>query len=392
MLVTEEYSNTTIQTLILDKVPVDRTGRQKPTRDNNLLWNVNFVPNNNKNNTNDYSVVREGGKFVSNNNWNGLEYNNNNNNNQLCQYVLVTPAYLFVFDEEDGYRLNWIYFDTNSNLHQSTSVEQYLISDDCNEQSNNDKNEWNKLDNLIVDVTNDENSWQNNLSNRLDGSKISTDNNEYNRISDRTENQMKLSCSAFLSVKALLHHLLIKFPNLAPKVQQNERNTGSDGEGCSHPIINLPNYTYDLVSVTDGGRMIEILLVFSLPGKKVKEQQQQRQQQSRAKSVGVFVQIDVLKQQYKTINWLRSNFSVDDDNYVQISHLVLERRRQFLEIDTLPSSSSSNDVHLDCYPSDDILLSLLYPDTQTFDNAAVRKQRPVYRIQARASPVELYYG
>lgn len=127
----------------------------------------------------------------------------------------------------------------------------------------------------------------------------------------------------------------------------------------------LPIFTYHLVQVTMG-RIAEMLLIFSVGpiGKGC---------------IGVFVEVDLLTQDYREVEWLRHDSS--DVPPSGCGKLAFSRRKNVCSSQsTNVSNNSMND-----------LLEAMYPDCVTMDNLAVRIQVPVKSMRARSAPVQIAY-
>lgn len=351
--------------MFLDKIQVDRMGLQKPSEDANLLWNVTFVPCNNR----DYTHTST---LENNDPWNSKKCK------LLCNVIKEIPAYLFILDEEDGYRLNWI----SLYHYRADQTKNKTVGQNVHRKENSVK--WNKVENLVVSMNDCDTGWRDCWSDRQTGLKAMLGPDHSTTPSISNEKALHVAFTAFLSMTALLQDILLRYPKFLKHSKTKAYNGCSiDSEQHQRSIPIIPNYTYDVVSVTEGGQMIEVLLVFSAPDQSCWYKKSiQQNEEYKSKSVGVFILIDLITQDYMELSWLKSNYSIDDD-LVQICRLALGRRRH-----SLTSTGTTNSIQHDIAAP----LELLYPDCQAIDNIAVRQQRPVLSIKARSSPIELYYG
>jgi hypothetical protein len=263
----------------------------------------------------------------------------------LCSNITEgIPSYLFLVDEEDGFRLTWI---TESSWQIS---ECHTASVESLWQNNNSMNCASKQDpkqpflvrsnadsSIVVQLSDVDAGWE----------VLNSDSS-----SEKSRLLFNISFSGFLSAASLLKDILFRRPHLI-----NPRFCDTKSA--------LPIFTYHLVQVSEG-RIAEMLLIFSVGpiGKGC---------------IGVFIEVDLLTQDYREIEWVQHGSS--DVPPVGCGSLAFSRRRKTC----VSRSSSVSKV------SKDILLEDMYPDCVTMDNLAVRVQVPINSMCARSAPVQIDY-
>lgn len=427
-----------IQTLILDRIHIDRIGFKNLSQDCNLLWKVAYVPSSNQSRS---SFIE-----ISNTDNQSCSSINNKDTPQLLLCRLLKKnqnSYLFAIDDGEGYRLNWICYDNLAHENDDefipvlvqSFIESHSVGDDDNDGI------WHRLDNLVTEIPDGITDWQRCYSDRITGTKFDESiicNEAHKTKGGAPQQKLDIAFSAYLSIIVLLQDILVRYPKLSKSHTNYNNSTTSVRHEESSWKRSFPDYTYELVSVTDGGRMIELLLAFSVSGKKMKLNNDSCKKTTATSTsnhtsslklqqkVGVFLVVDVLTSQYKELKWIRNSFD-DSTNgtFPSVSILALNRRQSQVpwQNSTLQMSSVHSDNNTPATRSDTVVsytektslslsentdsdikkqqdkerlmrlpLRYLYPDCETIDNWAVRKQRPVPCMKARYAPVELIYG
>lgn len=312
-------------------VPIQRQQDSSPSKDSNLLWMVSFCPNR------DSCTANSGSRS-----W-------------FCESVVeVSPAYFFLVDEKDGYRLTWI----REGAWNESELRQSRVSSVWNDVKDEDGSVSNQqhqkqvvivrsnIDTrIVVPVSPVDAGWETRVIDRQTGATRDFTN-------DYAGQHLTIACTGFFSATALLHDILTRRPNL---VRPRFDNT----------VASLPSYSYHLVGMT-GGRVIQILLVFSVGP-------------VGHGCIGVFVSVDLLTQDYQELEWIRH--MAFDTPPATCGILALKRR-----LSTLLARDADNDDDVN-----DLQVESLYPDCQTLDNLAVRRQIPITSMAARSAPVEVTY-
>jgi len=286
------------------------------------------------------------------------------------------PAYLFLIDEEDGFRLTWIR-DTAWN-ERELSHRNTVVARLWKDAGNDGDGEMNKLGatkrkesvvrstsntHIVVPVSRVDAGWERcaattTAANHESSSAVAQDNNI---IPPPPGGEFSIAFTGFFSATALLHSILTRRPSLVrPRFDSS----------CA----NVPNYSYHLVGVYKGGRTAEVLILFSVGP-------------AGRGCIGVFVTVDLFTSDYRELEFIRH--SAYDTPPLSCASLALERRR------------------LRCQPRDQSdgrfgdggsggrvssMLASLYPDCETIDNVAVRRQQPVLSMKASNAAVEIVYG
>jgi hypothetical protein len=263
------------------------------------------------------------------------------------RHVLVQAAYLFLVDEEDGYRLTWV--------HVNTAKESFELPI-SHLWKNNDKSmkgitRRSNPETRIVTLSS-ESEWETRYMDTRTGFILQSQN------LGTVDETISVCGTGFFSVLALLHDILSRRPQLVHPAFEKEKGAAAK----------LPTYSYHVVSIQGGGRTIEIFLVFSV-------------EKIGAGCVGVYVEVDFCTQDYRELEWIRSQVSDTPPN--SCGKMALERRSKQLQ-GVYPGFRKEE--------ADDLSTWRLYPDCHTMDNIAVLRQRPVRCLQATSAPIEIIYG
>lgn len=161
---------------------------------------------------------------------------------------------------------------------------------------------------------------------------------------------LEISFSAFFSVSALLHSILSRYPNLTKPF--------FDARAAI-----LPNYSYSLLGIHNGGRTAEVLVVFAVGpvGKGC---------------LGVHVEVDVITQDYCELGWVRITSS--DSPYLQ-PKACIDRRLRRVEARGREQFLATN------------AYQALFSDSEAISNTAVCHRSPILKFEARSVPVILEY-
>jgi hypothetical protein len=293
-----------------------------PFKDCNLLWKVGVFPTYDK-----YGNCRQ----------------------HLFDSTAIGPAHLLLVDEQDGYRLTWIYNAAMElyNLDRRPLHKLWRTETGAGKKRKETVRSTNKT-HIVSPIA------------RMDAGWVRCSHHEHRLVEhmDDEENcarkQLGIAFSAFFSATALLHDILSRRPGLV-----QPRFDASSAK--------VPNYSYYLVGIYECGRTAEILIVFSVgPAGKG--------------CVGVYVEIDLFTSDYQEKEFIRNCNS--DTPPSMCAGLALERRR--LEI--LGQTAADETTRTAS------MLPELYPDCETIDNVAVRRQRPIWSMKAGDAPVEIVYG
>jgi hypothetical protein len=276
----------------------------------------------------------------------------------LCNSVTEgIPSYLFLVDEEDGFRLTWITGASWRTRECRVCPVESLWQNDChiNGASKQDPKQSflvrsNADSCIVVQVSDADAGWEVVNSDQWSeqSHRLHTESADHRHL----EPLFNINFTGFLSAASLLKDILVRRPHLVTP------------QFCDKKAA-LPIFTYHLVQV-NMGRIAEILLIFSVGpiGKGC---------------LGVFVEVDLLTQDYREIEWLRHGSS--DAPPAGCGNLAFSRRKKicFSRTGSVPKRSMGG------------LLEDMYPDCVTMSNLAVRIQVPVKSMCARSAPVQIDY-
>lgn len=306
-----------------------------PSKDCNMLWQIGYYPN----------------SKTSSEEMSGL-----------CDSVMEGPSFLFLIDEEDGYRLTWI---TDSGWNEQELKHRHVEPLWSGHENGAGKKRKQPVvrstrdTHIVVPVTRVDAGWErfNNTSGLFEVP--NDEKNESGKNNILQNNHLDIAFTAFFSATALLHSILTRRPNLVqPRFDSSCART--------------PNYAYHFIGLSKGGRSAEILLVFSVGpiGKGC---------------IGIFLEVDLLTSDYREQEFIRHAHY--DSPPSTCANLALERR--YLSSRSGECESSSIAIKNDGVSK---MLPILYPDCETIDNVAVRRQKPVWCMKAHDAPVEIVYG
>jgi len=285
--------------------------------------------------------------------------------------IYKVPATLFLNDEEDGFRLTWF---SEYNL-SSLKDGDFPISSPV-------------LTAAVLPsspIVSFEASWERFDSDRLDGSRILPIGKEPVGICVLSE--------AYLHVELVLRDVLSKREKMEKEMPTE--------------------FFYNLVSVTNGGRVAELIIVFI--------------RTTRPGSLGLFVEVDLYTGQYQEENWVKSihirhpsalrlwgntlalnrrmkslrvgPYALDRDHMMDWSRLCSEMDRGFDPDENDDFVPTFWDGYVDGQgtmasrkPPKMISYSTLYPDCDFITNKSVADFKPVVSLQGKYSSTDLVYS
>jgi len=309
----------------------------------------------------------------------------------LCSQVLRLPGYLFLNDEEDGFRLTWV-LCAEWEAAKDTCVEPLPSSCLSTMPSRHD----------IISKS-DEVVWEECWSDRYTGRRMPP---------SRDCRTLDIAFESYFRVDALLHDILAR-----------RRDKFGYQENA------LPEFHYNLISIGHDGRTATLVIVFGRTA--------QSGAATRRLSVGVFLRIDILTQAYEESGWVQNLATPTEAvlrkwcNVLAVIRRMRDQRvgpfcsdvGQGKALGTLDWTMFYNDTNSDYDQSqdDDVqvwgkylsgLKSLkqgtssvdrlaspkcvsclrLFPNCDLVTNDAVRLARPVPFIQCRNLTTEFIYG
>ena len=300
----------------------------------------------------------------------------------LCSKVLHLPGYLFMNDEDDGFRMTWaILAEWKKEDYAFPLPASFLAT---------------KMSRQDVITKSDELAWDEVFSKRYSG-QVETNSCECQCL--------EIAFEAYLRVDSLLDDILSHRKEIF---------------GCQAESV--PDFYYNLISVHDG-RIISMVIVF---GRQI---QSSSGRESPSSSVGVFLHIDIFTQSYEETSWVKHSASPGASFLRKWSNVLALSRRmkdqavgpfcQGVErdwVDRFDWSIFYNDTNNDYDDSQDadpnvwgeylacikttkqaklpkrISCMSLFPNCELITNDAVRSARPVASIECRSSTIEFVYG
>ena len=342
----------------------------------NLLWRVGCIPHNRQS------------PSLCGSNMPGIDYNG-----CISDSILEQMAYLVFNDEEDGFRLTWV---KGSSLPiEEVDVRPVIMTEST------------KKGLVTPDIiTTHEKTWEESYNDPSTGIKINT--GDAKKHCQRGD--LSIAFEAYLSVETLLGCIISARKKLVEEFIAKDE------------VERFPEYFYNLLSVSDDGRSVQLVVTF-------------RHRRKRG-SVGVFVTLDLFTQAYTTTSWMR-NASVINSSSLRNMCNTLALNRRMRECKLGPYSCDADDTgaweglckQIDCEfcfdierDSNPILwkpflknvkkdrdngksrketqqlipkaisFSSLYPDCELITNRAVASVKPVSSMTGKMSPVEIVYG
>jgi len=386
----------------------------------NLLWPTNIVPRGTNSNSERYFKSFPSSEGVS-------KYSHPAT--YLCDsFIETSSAYLLFNDEDDGYRMTWAVFPMVDNggvvIHSPQKIEK-LLSKAGVFKIQPERND-------IVTVT-DEHVWEEFWSDSRTGcatSQISS----LDIIDDR---HFHIGFEAYLHIDALLSDLILRRRNiLSPNFFTGDINE----EEVS--LRGLPDFFYNLVSVSCDGRVVTLVIVFGngqslgMAGNHLMRGGSNNKHTKTPASFGVFLYIDIFNQSYEEDEWVQHPSRFETVFLRQwCNTLALNRRMKEMRVGvfcvgqddlsvkggSLPlgavkthesntGEDEASDRNPDIWrqyanrsglssklsnkmePPKEVAMSSLYPYCDVVTNRAVLSCKPVSKIRCRNSPVELCYG
>lgn len=300
----------------------------------------------------------------------------------LCSRVLHLPGYLFLNDEDDGFRMTWVMFTEWKKEDYAVPLLAPLLSTKTSRQD--------------IITKSDEVAWDEVFTKRYCG--------QMETSSCACQN-LEIAFEAYFRVDALLDDIL------------SHRK-----EIFGYQAKSVPEFYYNLISVHDG-RTVSMVIVF---GSQI---QSSSGRESRSSSVGVFLHIDVFTQSYEVTGWVKHSVSPEASFLKKWSNVLALSRRmkdqavgpfcQGVErdrvVDRFDWSVFYNDTNNDYDDSQDadpnvwgeylacittkkqtklpkrISCMSLFPNCELITNDAVRSAKPVASIRCRSSTTEFVY-
>jgi hypothetical protein len=300
-------TNTTTTTFQCTNV---RIGAPSAFTSHNLLWRVTLIPSSTPPTTTTSSINYSTATKL-------LAYQERQPL-LLCNEIVRLPGHLLFNDEDDGYRLTWV-VDSRWDMAEvgcglSTSEESSVVSflqgngaKSSHEPILTRQSSWEKVGSSKLECKMSHNAKRqgdgnqgSNCGGKRTTTPTSTTTSAANDVVEVDDSGLTIACEAFLNVETLLMEILSHF-----KSMKDERH---------------PEYYYNLISVTHGGRVAELVVAFlthptstapsstpimmmtttaSTPPKTQHQQRQRRQ-------LAFFVQVDLFHRgSFRVLEWVQ---------------------------------------------------------------------------------------
>ena len=321
-----------------------------------------------------------------------------------CNGFYISNGYLLLNDEDDGYRMTWLVLGRSSASHQRALhlMSESTVSSMATKAARSD-----------IICKPDYAVWENVWSDRFTGCICSTKSGD----AESEEEQIHVECEAYFSIEALLSDIMARRKKMFAS--------------CS----SLPDYFYNLISVSDDGRVITLVLVFALGKCGSSNVSGGTKQRRSPAAVGLFLQYDYFNNEYDEMEWvqhptlsdarflrnwsntlalnwqMRENdiglYSIPPINYGKRAPLLQNQAAKNIrfheddscadELDDFdpsvwkPSVKRDDQVHSSSLLPKNIAMSSLYPFCDAISNKAVIAAEPVMTIGCRDAPIKLSY-
>jgi hypothetical protein len=295
-------------------------GKRTTLRGRNLLWMVDYIPR-------CKSQSSPASTFISSSNHNNHNTTNNNADHPfIVTGIVEQPAYLYLMDDSEGFRLTWIVetgWETTTRQQQHEPVPPALPLFRYQPRSQ------------VLTAPNDI-IWTESWSDRQMGCRYEEEDEsddddvdgglEHNKITKpKMKGQLGIAMEARLGVVELLTDILRRHPKwlatTKPGSSSSHKNGGGGGD-CDHEDIdNVPihtddessptpkasfsDYQYELISMTHQGRVGQLLITFCAA-------KSARNGATTTKNpwLGVIVAVDLWKKgRYQVLNFIKTNLS-----------------------------------------------------------------------------------
>ena len=313
-------------------------------------------------------------------------------------------SYLLLNDEDDGYRMTWLVLGSDDASRRGA----YNISPESTPFSSAITT---KRSDIICKP--DYGVWESIRSDRFTGCIFSTSDSD-GECEEGEEIHVRYE--SFLSIEALLSDIMARRKKMFAS--------------CS----SLPNYFYNLISMSDDGRVITLILVFALG--KFSDALGGTKQRRTPAAIGLFLQYDIFNNAYVEMEWVQHPTLSDarflrswcntlalnwqmrekkiglysvprDDSSGKRTPLLQNQTSKAIrfhdddsrgdELDDFDPSVWRSSVHRgdqerSSLPLKHVSMSSLYPFCDVVCNKAVVAAEPVMRIGCRDAPIELSYS
>lgn len=317
----------------------------------------------------------------------------------LCDSIIEQPGYLLFNEEEKGFRLTWV---TDSSWHETcneTNVKPLLLLPEIDKIP--------AKPNVVMTVDHDydemakwKTCWNDRESGLVYNSQKSSQSQDTN-----IQGGFSIAFEAWISIANILEDMLVTRPGLSYLFSDDDDDP-------------MPEYCYNLLSVNDGGRTADLVIVC-----KAKDQ---------VGCLGIFVTLDLFTQRYRENRWMEhSNVTSYRLLRALCNSLALDERMRQRRLGPYAVNNrdkwgwgstlcEQNDV-ISGYDFDmerdldplqwkpfveeakqrngkvgdirtrKIPYSSLYPDCDMFNNCSVKAAIPAANLTGRRAPVKIHY-
>ncbi len=345
----------------------------------------------------------------------------------------VLSAHMLFNDEDDGFRITWInpFKGGGGGDYATTRAAKCIpLPSHKIQAARND----------IIVVTNEHETWEECLSDPHTGLIHPRSDNNDTTDSSHTKNtecspQLGIPYEVYLHIDALLLDILARRQQSSSMFQMSPYQ--------SDTVRFIPNFYYNLISVSEDGLDVTLVIVFSNKEKMMMQTSSSSSSSSQLSSatkkklpaaLGVVITLCIFNQTYDELKWVQHPSCEDDSSMKQwCNSLALNWRMKecrvgvfCLEQSTMMKNDTwvgkthernvdedlEDDYNADLWgkysiqkeeaklaksrrtvaPPKDISMSSLYPHCDVITNRAVYYAIPVKRISSRKSPTDLIYG
>lgn len=335
----------------------------------------------------------------------------------VCQsYVRSNYGYIVFNDEDDGFRIFWVDLSpTSADIEEVVSI------------SSSELHQRIRPKRRDIIVAPDESLVTQVISDSLSGETGGVHNS-----GDDSGQQVHIAFEAYLHVDALLCDILKRRKNLFSTSGNSSRDDDRGSVGIGD--FRLPPFFYNLVSISDDGRTVTLVIAFSHPCfvNSVENDYAAAETKRTAAAIALFVDLDLFDQSYSESGWVQHESRHDPDFLEQWSNTLAMNRRMiemrvgaFCVGDAIISRSAkclhsfgvnthesnckqddSDDTDVDLWrpyvlnklkgknmqAPKKVAMSSLYPFCDVISNKAVTSYQPVPEITCRDFPIRLCYG
>lgn len=331
----------------------------------------------------------------------------------------VSSAHILFNDEDDGFRITWIQPFKEEARDSSSRATRIPLPSHKIQAVRKD----------IISLTDEQETWEECLSDPRTGLIHQGDNDDTGSLHTITDYspQLDIAFEVYLHIDALLIDIITRRQQSSFMFQMSPYQ--------SDTVRFIPNFYYNLISVSGDGLDVTLVIVFSNKEKMIMQSSQPSSNNKKKlpAALGVVIKLSIFNQSYDELRWVQHPSCEDDPSMKQwCNSLALNWRmkecgvgvfcleQSTLKNDTWRSATHERNVDEDLEddfncalwskfnvqkeevkkaksriavaPPKDISMSSLYPHCDVITNRAVYDAIPVKKISSRKSPTEMIYG